>query len=116
MNCSITQAETEKTWKKDREWEEETKEEREREWEREVEKYRSWGIERTTEKVITPTLEQTRTQSYTSATALGLNAMNSFKSIKDINPKVIQDLTDIFEKFPCNKWVSIPLERTVSIE
>lgn len=116
FNCSATEEETESEWKRDREWEKETKEEREREWEIERERYRGWGIERTTEKAVTPTVEQTRAETYRRATALGLKAIESFKKIIDIDPEVIEDLTGIFEKFPCNTWVSIPLERTVSVE
>lgn len=91
-------------------------EEREKEWERELEeqkqRYRDWGVEWTTPKE-TPTTPSNTYQYYA---PLSLIAMDSFKKIKDVNPKVIQDLTDIFEKYPCNDWVYTSLERTVSVE
>lgn len=49
-------------------------------------------------------------------TALGTKIIDTFKQVKDINPKVIQDFNSVFEKFPCNEWISIPLERIVSLK
>lgn len=45
---------------------------------------------------------------------LSSNAHNFLKSIVDVNPKVLQDLSNILEKFPCNYWIAGPLAGFVS--
>lgn len=118
MNCSRTEAESERDWEQIRRWDKIKETVREQQIERaryERERYNPWGIERTTTEPPpvpkTLTLPQTITEQYAT---LASTAIDSFKKIKDINPKIIEDLTGIFEKFPCNKWVSIPIEKTVS--
>lgn len=55
---------------------------------------------------------ETRTQYYAT---LGRTTVNLFRQIKDVNPGVLHDLKSIFEKFPCNEWIAVPLDRTVSV-
>lgn len=45
---------------------------------------------------------------------LSRNAQNTLKSVVEINPKVLQDASAIFNEFPCNYWIAGPFARFVS--
>lgn len=42
------------------------------------------------------------------------SAHNFFKSMVDIQPKVLEDVDAIFKEFPCNYWIAGPFAQFVS--